>query len=188
LPIDDYFLSDAHDLRLALQSRFGWYLHITSSKNFESIKSSGLEPRSDEDSVAPPEVQNLMGWSKREHPILCLNPLLSECIPPPCCQGDPDNEEWIVLAVSAQHLPERLSLDWSYSPEYQTRKFNLLQTGNDIQKAVQLATELGSIACYSVIPPEHLRVQQSACLINQPWLWPKLLDENTPTFIRRQDG
>ena len=157
----------------ALISRYEWFLHRSACGNFESIQTTGLEPRKPyyPSYVLSDLELSLFGENGRN--IVCVTPLGTQMnlSRPRFC-----------VAVHRDHLPNRLALDFSF-PDTWGKAARLKATSpelSDIDIFLAVVREAGSVACYDPVPPASLRVWVKGAPKNCPQEWPQLSDIGDP--------
>jgi hypothetical protein len=168
--------------RAALVGAYRWYLHQSASKNFCSIRATGLEPRRD---AAPPEtVINRLGSGAGA--ILCFHPIGSQCAP----VGTP-TPPLIRLAVDREHLPRRIGLDWSFSC-YPWKLAILLRQESPSREIKDIFLEAvhrsGSVLSYDRIPVSHLRICCKSDSNASLCKWPQLDQVTAVDIAEFQDA
>lgn len=154
-------------VRYAFGSRFKFFIHVTGFENIDSIRQSGLKPNELSFNDAIPR-----NYLKDEYKgIICLHPLGSDTWPKQT-SSEKHYESIISLAIKNEYLPKRVGIDLSYYGSAEPSSY-LGYSAADI--SVNLATKNGSIACYSAISADQIRVFSCQSSPTDPSSWPSLL-------------
>lgn len=165
--------------RAALVAKNDWFFHDTPSSALIEIRDSGLRtsrPGGADNNLLLSCAVEILG--EEAHQILCLAPGNTTAR---LVLGKDGTK--CRLALGAENLPHRLSLDWSF-PD-QLRIFESLRTtqpDDPIEQAfAEAVRRTSSVAVYKVIPASDLHLMPEATSIGDPRSWPTLasLDDET---------
>jgi hypothetical protein len=178
-------LANMPRVRLALVSRYQWFIHTTPQGNIESIRRYGL--RTNRDAAPPPEVIAAIG--AHAGAILCLHPLGAKLCPGGANANlvlgiGQEAPKRVSFAIIAEDLPALLGVDWSYTWPLVSHALNENPNWSVEEAVLNVANEYGSIALYSPIVPSGLRV---FCANNQPanpLSWKMLNAAQTDEIVR----
>ena len=126
-----------------------WFFHIAPFCSLNSIRKSGLNPYGKNKNCCPKKFETLFGENATS--ILCLYPQDSELQPK--SSGWPP---YINLAISANNLPKRISLDWSYEWSNLCCRWEQSGSISYADFACRITSKFGSVASYDSIPTNHL--------------------------------
>jgi hypothetical protein len=151
----------------ALTERFSWFLHVSDTSLFETIKSQGLKPHNPGCAPHDLAVKHLGDMADK---ILCLRPLSTFDTTPE--RGKPR----FILAVAKQHLPILIGLDWSYGGAWNLAGIIKDDAPElpDEQVFCEVVRRWGSVAAYDGVPASSLRVRCKGMTENDPGAWSTL--------------
>ena len=143
-----------------------WFFHETPCSEFESIRKLGLKPSGKHKMCCPKQFKKIFGSDAIN--ILCMRPHGAKL--QTTSSGWPP---FINLAISGCHLPNRISLDWSYEWKNLFYRWNNSLSISYANFTYNNVINLGSLAIYDSILPEHLliRVMDST---DDPKTWPSI--------------
>lgn len=172
MPSHEDILSNMELVHATLIGRYKWFIHTTPEKNITSIRSAGLKPNSD--APAPSEVK--IKFAKEVVPILCLHPLGAKLCPKGASSTyvSSSNPKLVSFAVSNDHLPHNVGLDWSYAWEIVLGKLKNYSQPSIEDFIFKIAQEFGSVVSYNAIDPKNLRVFCKSNAPADPMTWEHL--------------
>lgn len=167
--LDPTGMAKAH---AALVAKNDWFFHDTLASSLLQIRNDGLRPQrpggATENLLLSCAVEML---GEEAHHILCLAPA--------------DATSQVVvgkdgmkcrLALRAENLPKRLSLDWSFPDQLSV--FEYLRANHpdvSVEHAfVDAIKRTSSVAVYDAVPASHLHLLHEASDICDPRSWPTL--------------
>jgi hypothetical protein len=162
-------LTQAHALRDAVLSKYGWFVHDTGLARLGAVRTNGLVLRHYEPHEIPQDVREYLGEGGCG--ILCFYPDGAD-LRPQSSQEPPH----IRLAIPALSLPATIGMDWSYENKRVQRRREQNPDAPLIDLCLQVIQELGSIASYIPVNAEELRVCSIDSDPGAPKDWPYLKD------------
>ena len=141
----------------------------------DRIRTYGLELHCD--AAPPPQLLQYLGSEAGN--IVALHPLGAKLRP----RGG-GKPPLVTLALSAEDLPKRVGLDWSYIPHpaEPPRAF-----GDTLERIVLFnARQFGSVISYDAIEPAKLRIFVKGKSPIDPLAWPSLADANLKDAFRHE--
>jgi hypothetical protein len=162
------------EARIALTTRYQWFVHIKPTRKFGSIKQVGLQPRRQGCSTNPSIATTIGRLVTCVDEMIFLRPMGDQVFDSTPRRG----EQMFAMAIPSKALPKIITMDWTFDGTWELASIIKDSSPDMPDSAVfcEVVRRRGSVAIYEPIPANLLHVWTRGLRWCEPSKWPLLLD------------